>query len=195
MDKSLTDAEAARLNAHMRECADCMADFLIYDEMITGFDETGLIPAPDGFQEAVLEKVSVCGKTYSRRDALAEKVLGAVWTAAALILGVALLVVSSRDQLLALMAGSGYAEWLAPYASFVANVSVVVSAELTRVFEIVGAFVAEYSVALSIAAGAVAVAYAAFMLEEFVNQAKFEEVCVNQAKFAGEGGERPGGDA
>lgn len=58
MDGEMTTAEAELLQMHLSGCPVCTAAFQIYDHMLTEFDDFVLVEAPEGFESAVMAKIT-----------------------------------------------------------------------------------------------------------------------------------------
>ena len=54
MDGVLSEAEAASLNGHITECAQCKEDFLAYDGIMGNFSGMTLCEPPEGFELRVM---------------------------------------------------------------------------------------------------------------------------------------------
>jgi hypothetical protein len=57
MDGILERAEEAELKAHMEVCSDCFEDFTAYSEILKGFNEMEIAPAPPDFAAKVMKRV------------------------------------------------------------------------------------------------------------------------------------------
>lgn len=167
LDGCLNDRDALWLNGHILNCDVCLADFLAYDEMLKCFAEPEVILAPEGFEEAVAAKIAVCGKSYSTRSALVDKVSSAAWTVASLVLGMGLLSAVLSEQLLAFCATGGiladYAAFLMPFAQAVQEAVAMFIGTATTVFAFCEQFIEGNGAWLALAIGFVCIAVSVFL--------------------------------
>ena len=122
MDKTLTKPEAASLSEHISHCAQCRSDFEAYDDIVSAFETSELMEAPEGFEAAVMEKIEASGFKHTR-NGLAERINSVIVGILSVLLTVGFICILYRNQILEYMSGSvnlaGYAEAVTPFVRVV----------------------------------------------------------------------------
>jgi hypothetical protein len=100
MDQTITEKEALSLHEHLSECEECMEDFKIYDEIMTGFAESPLETLADGFEDLVMAKIDACGVTYEKRSNAVESFVTFMVGAVSVLFGLGFMLVVNREQIM-----------------------------------------------------------------------------------------------
>jgi len=100
MDGSLTARQQAELERHASSCAPCAEDFAVYRGIMADFSETALISAPEGFDEAVMEKIRAL-PAISRPREFFDSVVFGIWGVFSVLMGLGVVLALNKDTLLA----------------------------------------------------------------------------------------------
>lgn len=65
MDGDISKKEVLKLRSHTDCCEKCREEFLIYTQILEGFDELEKYEAPEGFEACVMEKIQDIEVEYS----------------------------------------------------------------------------------------------------------------------------------
>jgi len=140
MDGTLSEGDAERLRRHLAQCDTCRADFAIYDEIVTDFQELEETPAPDGFVAAVMEKIEALESVSVKSNEKIDNILVAVWGAFSVLFGLGFAIVLNREAVMEFLSAqpvlAGYMETLAP-------IGVIVGDFVTGLGTATGAFFAQ----------------------------------------------------
>ena len=101
MDDTLNEPEAAKLGEHLTGCPECAADFKMYDEMLVGFSEMELIPAPEGFEERVMSRVAELPSLAEKLNGAVENMMCLIWGGISVLFGLGFLAALNRDAIMA----------------------------------------------------------------------------------------------
>jgi len=119
MDDTLDESEAAKLGQHLSICPNCAMDFNMYDEILTGFSEMELIPAPEGFEERVMCRVAELPSFAAKLNSTVENMMCFIWCGISVLFGMGLLMNINREAIMEYL----YAQpELAGYANILAQV-------------------------------------------------------------------------
>ena len=159
MDGAISTQEAERLHKHIEQCEDCKADFLIYDEIVTGFSTLDETPAPDGFTEAVMAKIeSLETESASAKASVkADNILVTVWGIFSVLFGLGFALAMNREAISEFLSSrpalAGYMETLAPIGVMAGDFASGITAAVETIFMQASAFLADTKyVILAIAA-------------------------------------------
>jgi len=149
MDGAISEPEAERLHKHIAQCEDCKADFLVYDEIVSGFSTLDETPAPDGFTEAVMTKIeSLATESASAKAAVtADNILVTVWGVFSVLFGLGFALTMNREAISAFLANhpafSGYMEVLAPFGARAGDFASGITAAVETAFMQASVFLAD----------------------------------------------------
>ena len=125
MDGTLSEANAAKLRKHIDHCEACSADFAVYDEIVGAFEICDETPAPDGFVEAVMTKVSALESVSVKAAGKADNILLTVWGIFTVLLGLGFALVLNREAISVFLAEQPalavYMDTLAPIGVLVGD--------------------------------------------------------------------------
>lgn len=99
MDGEITSQEAEKLNEHILTCKKCEEAFFIYDGMVAEMSSMPQFDAPEGFENAVMAKISALPATqsiYSVRDKAKILIAGTF----AMLLSIGALLIAYRDTII-----------------------------------------------------------------------------------------------
>jgi len=100
MDGSIDEFDAAKLGEHLSGCPQCRADFEIYDNIMKGFSEIELTPAPEGFEERVMCRVAELPSHAVKLNANIENMLCLIWGGVSVLFGIGFLMTLNRGAIM-----------------------------------------------------------------------------------------------
>jgi predicted anti-sigma-YlaC factor YlaD len=100
MDGTLSEREAAALNAHLAECEACREDFKLYDVILADFADEALLAAPEGFEEAVMAKIDALTDVEHKAESRLDSLILAVWGTFSVLMGSGFLLSMNRDVIM-----------------------------------------------------------------------------------------------
>jgi hypothetical protein len=116
MDGSIDESEAEMLGKHLSGCPQCAADFELYDDIIKGFSEMELIPAPEGFEERVMRRVAELPSLAVKLNSNIENMMCLIWGGVSVLFGIGFLMTLNRGAIIEYLYSypelSGYASML-----------------------------------------------------------------------------------
>ncbi len=142
MDHMLTDEEAKELGLHMDVCPACKEDFLVYDIIMTGFEELPIVSAPEGFEETVMQQIAELPQEEAASRMLngIEHIVYAICGSFLVLAGIAFLIVMNKDAIVISLFGSEHfhtvtnalASFSASVGGFFTNIAFVLQSSLTE---------------------------------------------------------------
>lgn len=126
MDSTLTEDQASKLNQHLRTCASCKEDFLVYDNIMKEFSKAEVIAAPPGFEESVMKKIQ---SIEFKRNGLfsADSFVCVVWGMFSVLFGLGFILFLYKDAVLETLAAipymSAFIATMLPISEFVTSLS------------------------------------------------------------------------
>ena len=92
MDNTLSEADALKLNEHLKECEECREAFEMYEMIAKDFESTEfIVNAPDDFEKKLMVKIQGITPAYLARKKLSlEEVHCIIWGTFAMLLGIGL---------------------------------------------------------------------------------------------------------
>jgi hypothetical protein len=122
MDKTLSEADAAKLNSHIKQCPACKEEFMVYDKILREFESTEVISAPDNFCEIVMEKIRALD--FKRPvSTVKDSMLCVIWGIFSVVLGLGLLASMYKDTVIEYLSSTGrfelFLKTLAPVSEYV----------------------------------------------------------------------------
>jgi anti-sigma factor RsiW len=127
LDGCLSTADAQRLHTHLSQCPNCRESFDAYRQITAGLSASPLAAPPEGFVEAVMERVRALPAPFRRPDG--DTLLCLVWGAVSVLFGLGLLAFFNRDALVEFLAAR---EALAPYVALLPGVARAVNGVLAQ---------------------------------------------------------------
>ncbi|MDR1687577.1 MAG: zf-HC2 domain-containing protein [Clostridiales bacterium] len=122
MDKTLSEADAAKLNSHIKGCPVCKEEFMVYDKILREFETMEVISAPDDFCDTVMEKIRALD--FKRpASTVKDSMLCVIWGVFSVLLGLGLLASMYKDTVIEYLASTGrfdlFLKTLAPVTEYV----------------------------------------------------------------------------
>ncbi len=102
MDNTLSEADALKLNEHLRECKECREAFEMYEMITNDFETTKfIVKAPDDFEEKLMVKIQNITPAYLAHKKISlEEIHCIIWGSFAVLLGIALALNIYREPLM-----------------------------------------------------------------------------------------------
>lgn len=123
MDRVLTEAEASKLNLHLKECEACREDFLIYDGMMRDFDGLEIVCAPEHFEAGVMARIAELPPLNTANAYSLDAIACAVWGIFSVLMGAGFMLFLNQDTIITYLSGNplynGYIELLQPVLVYV----------------------------------------------------------------------------
>jgi len=127
MDGAIVGPEAVKLNEHLRVCPQCAADYRMYSDIMTGFAETRLLTAPEGFEDRVMRRVAELPSLAAKLDLTIENLMCLVWGGIPVFLGIGFCIAINGDAIMEYLYSypelAGYAGLLTLIAEYLANLT------------------------------------------------------------------------
>jgi hypothetical protein len=100
MDGELDESGAALLRDHASACADCKADFEIYDFISSELQDTGLTPAPESFVVDVMKIVSGLPQPKQLISNSFDRIMRIALGLFSILFGIGFLLVLNRESII-----------------------------------------------------------------------------------------------
>ena len=109
MDGEMSLAEAAELQVHVSECPICACAFQIYDHMLEEFESYALMEAPEGFEGAVMARVTQLEPDMIKVEySIKDRVWGHVFGTFTVLFGTGAIVAFYRQPILKSLSQNPY---------------------------------------------------------------------------------------